>query len=135
VENLARELGVIHDVIFLGKTKAIERILCMSDLFLLTSESESFGLSSLEAMASGVPVISTNTGGIPEVNQQGFSGFLSNVGDVDDMANNAIKLLKDPAMLKQFGAQAKQRAAMFSEQAILPMYEEMYARLTGLPLN
>jgi N-acetyl-alpha-D-glucosaminyl L-malate synthase BshA len=135
VENLARELGVINDVIFLGKTKAIERILCMSDLFLLTSESESFGLSSLEAMASGVPVISTNTGGIPEVNQQGFSGFLSNVGDVDDMASNAIKLLKDPAMLKQFGAQAKQRAAMFSEQAILPMYEEMYARLTGLPLN
>jgi N-acetyl-alpha-D-glucosaminyl L-malate synthase BshA len=135
VENLARELGVIHDVIFLGKTKAIERILCMSDLFLLTSESESFGLSSLEAMASGVPVISTNTGGIPEVNQQGFSGFLSNVGDVDDMASNAIKLLKDPALLKQFGAQAKQRAALFSEQAILPMYEEMYARLTGLPLN
>ncbi len=135
VENLARELGVINDVIFLGKTKAIERILCMSDLFLLTSESESFGLSSLEAMASGVPVISTNTGGIPEVNLQGYSGFLSNVGDIDDMAQNAMNLLKDPAMLQKFGEQAKLRAAMFSEKAILPMYEQMYSRLTGLPLN
>jgi N-acetyl-alpha-D-glucosaminyl L-malate synthase BshA len=135
VENLARELGVINDVIFLGKTKAIERILCMSDLFLLTSESESFGLSSLEAMASGVPVISTNTGGIPEVNLQGYSGFLSNVGDIDDMAQNAMKLLKDPAMLQKFGEQAKLRAAMFSEKAILPMYEQMYSQLTGLPLN
>ena len=135
VENLARELGVIQDVIFLGKTKAIERVLCMSDLFLLTSESESFGLSSLEAMASGVPVISTNTGGIPEVNQHGYSGFLSNVGDVDDMASNALKLLRDPAMMKQFGEQAKMRAALFSEKAILPMYEEMYSRLTGLPLD
>lgn len=135
VENLARELGVIHDVIFLGKTKAIERILCMSDLFLLTSESESFGLSSLEAMASGVPVISTNTGGIPEVNIHGYSGYLSNVGDVDDMAKNALSLLKNDQLIKQFGEQAKSRAAMFSMKEILPMYEAMYSRLTGLPLD
>jgi N-acetyl-alpha-D-glucosaminyl L-malate synthase BshA len=135
VENLARELGVIHDVIFLGKTKAIERILCMSDLFLLTSESESFGLSSLEAMASGVPVISTNTGGIPEVNIHGFSGYLSNVGDVDDMAKNALSLLNNDQLIKQFGEQAKSRAAMFSMKEILPMYEAMYSRLTGLPLD
>lgn len=135
VENLARQLGVIQDVVFLGKTKAIERILCMSDLFLLTSETESFGLSSLEAMASYVPVISTNTGGIPEVNVHGYSGFLSNVGDVDDMAQNALKLLKDEALMEQFKGQAREQAAKFNITEILPMYERMYSRLTGLPLN
>ncbi|HOY49695.1 MAG TPA: N-acetyl-alpha-D-glucosaminyl L-malate synthase BshA [Flavobacteriales bacterium] len=135
VENLARQLGVIQDVVFLGKTKAIERILCMSDLFLLTSETESFGLSSLEAMASYVPVISTNTGGIPEVNVHGYSGFLSNVGDVDDMAKNALKLLKDEALMEQFKGQARKQAAKFNITEILPMYERMYSRLTGLPLN
>lgn len=134
VENLARELGVIQDVIFLGKTKAIEKVLCMSDLFLLTSESESFGLSSLEAMASGVPVISTNTGGIPEVNVHGYSGFLSNVGDVDDMAANALKLLQHPEMLEQFSAQARTRAAMFHVTDILPKYEALYAQVTGIAL-
>jgi N-acetyl-alpha-D-glucosaminyl L-malate synthase BshA len=135
VENLARQLGVIQDVVFLGKTKAIERILCMSDLFLLTSETESFGLSSLEAMASYVPVISTNTGGIPEVNVHGYSGYLSNVGDVEDMAQNALKLLKDEALMEQFRGQAREQAAKFNITEILPMYERMYSRLTGLPLN
>jgi N-acetyl-alpha-D-glucosaminyl L-malate synthase BshA len=135
VENLARQLGVIQDVVFLGKTKAIERILCMSDLFLLTSETESFGLSSLEAMASYVPVISTNTGGIPEVNVHGYSGYLSNVGDVEDMAQNALKLLKDEALMEQFKGQAREQAAKFNITEILPMYERMYSRLTGLPLN
>lgn len=135
VENLARQLGVINDVVFLGKTKAIERVLCMSDLFLLTSESESFGLSSLEAMASNVPVISTNTGGIPEVNIDGYSGFLSNVGDVDDMAKNALRLLKDNALMQQFRAQARTQAAKFNITEILPIYERMYSRLTGMPLD
>lgn len=135
VENLARQLGVINDVVFLGKTKAIERVLCMSDLFLLTSESESFGLSSLEAMASNVPVISTNTGGIPEVNIDGYSGFLSNVGDVDDMAKNALLLLKDNALMQQFRAQARTQAAKFNITEILPIYERMYSRLTGMPLD
>ena len=135
VENLARQLGVINDVVFLGKTKAIERVLCMSDLFLLTSESESFGLSSLEAMASNVPVISTNTGGIPEVNIDGYSGFLSNVGDVDDMAKNALRLLKDNALMQQFKAQARLQAAKFNITEILPIYERMYSRLTGMPLD
>ncbi len=134
VENLARQLGVIQDVVFLGKTKAIERILYMSDLFLLTSESESFGLSSLEAMASHVPVISTNTGGIPEVNIDGVSGFLSRVGDVDDMARNALRLLKDENLMRQFKVQARAQAAKFNITEILPLYEQMYSRLTGLTI-
>jgi L-malate glycosyltransferase len=134
VENLARHLGVIQDVVFLGKTKAIERVLCMSDLFLLTSESESFGLSSLEAMASRVPVISTNTGGIPEVNINGFSGFTSNVGDVDDMASNALKLLKDESMYNQFKINARIQAEKFNITEVLPIYEAMYSRLTGIQL-
>ncbi|MCB0819921.1 MAG: N-acetyl-alpha-D-glucosaminyl L-malate synthase BshA [Bacteroidetes bacterium] len=130
VENLARELGVIGDVIFLGKTKAIERVLCMSDLYLMTSESESFGLSALEAMASYVPVISTNTGGIPEVNSNNFSGFLSNVGDVNDMATNALKLLKDKPLLEKFRKQAREQASQFDIGKILPLYEEVYTRAT-----
>jgi L-malate glycosyltransferase len=134
VENLARHLGVIQDVVFLGKTKAIERVLCMSDLFLLTSESESFGLSSLEAMASRVPVISTNTGGIPEVNIHGYSGFTSDVGDVEDMAANALKLLKDKELYQQFTVNARQQAEKFNITEILPIYEAMYSRLTGIQL-
>jgi len=135
VENLARQLGVIQDVVFLGKTKAIERILCMSDLFLLTSETESFGLSSLEAMASHVPVISTNTGGIPEVNIHGYSGFLSNVGDIDDMAINALSLLKDDTRMQQFKNQARIQASKFDIKQILPMYENLYSRLTGMDIH
>ena len=131
VENLARQLGVIQDVVFLGKIKAIERILCMSDLFLLTSESESFGLSSLEALASYVPVISTNTGGIPEVNIHGKTGFLSHVGDVDDMAKNALKLLQNEEMMKAFKANSRQQAETFNINNVLPMYERMYERLTS----
>ena len=129
VENLARNLGVIDDVIFLGKTKAIEKLLCMSDLFILTSESESFGLSALEALASHVPVISTNTGGIPEVNKHGYSGFLSDVGDIEDMAKNALYLLKDNLLHKKFKEQAAQQAALFHIDAILPMYEAIYERI------
>jgi N-acetyl-alpha-D-glucosaminyl L-malate synthase BshA len=132
VENLARQMGVIQDVIFLGKTKAIERILCMSDLFILTSESESFGLSALEAMASMVPVISTNTGGIPEVNKQGYSGFLSDVGNVDEMASNALHLLRNEDLLNKFREQAREQSTHFNVDAILPMYESLYAEVTKL---
>jgi N-acetyl-alpha-D-glucosaminyl L-malate synthase BshA len=129
VENLARNLGVIDDVVFLGKTKAIEKLLCMSDLFLLTSESESFGLSALEALASHVPVISTNTGGIPEVNKHGYSGFLSDVGNVDDMAKNALYLLKNEAQHQKFREQAAIQSTFFNIDAILPMYEAIYERI------
>ncbi|MEX1189244.1 MAG: N-acetyl-alpha-D-glucosaminyl L-malate synthase BshA [Bacteroidia bacterium] len=135
VEGLARQLGVIQDVVFLGKSKAIERVLCMSDLFLMTSESESFGLSSLEAMASHVPVISTNTGGIPEVNVDGYSGFLSNVGDVDNMAKNALRLLNDKNLMKTFRANARTQAMKFNITEILPVYEKMYSKLTGIKLD
>ena len=100
--------------------------MAVSDLFLLTSETESFGLSALEAMASGVPVISTNTGGLPEVNIHGVTGFTSNVGDTADMAKNALSLLTNPDKLKEFKANALKQAALFDIQAILPKYEALY---------
>ena len=110
----------------LGKVKDTERILSIADLFLLPSEFESFGLAALEAMAAGVPVISSNTGGIPEVNEEGFSGFLSNVGNVEEMAKNAIELLKDEEKLKQMKLQAFGQAKKFDLLNILPMYEKLY---------
>jgi L-malate glycosyltransferase len=126
VENIVRQLGIEHQVVFLGKVKNVEQILCISDIFLLTSETESFGLSALEAMASGVPVIATNTGGIPEVNTHGFSGYLSNVGDIDDLANNALKLLRNPDQLALFRKQAREQATRFDIHEVLPKYEAIY---------
>ena len=101
-EHLCRELGIQDKVIFFGNSNEIDTILCQTDLFLLPSKTESFGLVALEAMACGVPVISSNAGGLPEVNKDGFSGYLSEVGDVDGMAKNAIKILKDDAVLSEF---------------------------------
>lgn len=126
VENECREQGICGHIIFLGKMNDPEDILAISDLFLLTSEIESFGLAALEAMASAVPVISTNTGGIPEVNEDGFSGFLSNVGDVEGMAENAMKILGSDERLKVFKANALAQAAKFDVRAILPRYEALY---------
>lgn len=131
-EMLARELGVASSVVFLGKIKQVEKVLCMSDLFLLTSESESFGLSALEAMASGLPVISTNTGGIPEVNKHGMSGFLSNVGDVDTMAHSAISALSDADLYARLKKGALERARMFCQDEILPLYEALYEKTVAL---
>ena len=99
------------------------------DLFLLPSETESFGLAALEAMAEGVPVISSNTGGIPEVNKHGFSGYTSNVGDVEDMAKNALKILRDKETLAQFKSNAIVRAKDFELVNILPYYEQLYERV------
>ncbi len=127
-EQHAKTLGILDKVTFLGKTNEIERILCMSDLFLLPSETESFGLAALEAMAAKVPVISTNTGGLPEVNIHGETGFMSNVGDVADMARNSLRILKDEALLEQMKEAAYARAQTFSIQNILPRYEELYER-------
>ena len=125
-EELARQLGISHDVRFLGKQDAIEEILSVSDLFLMPSSSESFGLAALEAMACSVPVISTNTGGLPELNIQGESGFLSDVGDVDDMAKQALYILEDCDRLKKFKKAAYERAKQFDIANIVPLYEHYY---------
>ncbi|MES2590164.1 MAG: N-acetyl-alpha-D-glucosaminyl L-malate synthase BshA [Bacteroidota bacterium] len=125
-ERMARDLNICENVVFIGKVRDTSHVLEISDLFLLPSETESFGLAALEAMAVGVPVISTNTGGIPEVNIHGYSGYLSYVGDVEDMAKNAIELLKNEKKLNTFKQQALQRAKDFSIEKVLPMYEELY---------
>lgn len=127
-ENLCDSLGIGHKVMFLGKSNEIDRILCFSDLFLLPSETESFGLAALEAMVNKTPVISSNTGGIPEVNKHGISGFLSNVGDVDDMAKNALRILKDEQVLRQFKVQAGLEAEKFDVHKIVPLYEAIYEK-------
>jgi L-malate glycosyltransferase len=126
IEKLCRELDTCHDIRSLGKIVNPEQILAVADLFLLTSETESFGLAALEAMAAKVPVISTNSGGIPEVNIQGYSGYMSNVGDIDDMAKNAIHILKDDAILSEFKKNAYEQAKKFDISKVLPMYEELY---------
>jgi N-acetyl-alpha-D-glucosaminyl L-malate synthase BshA len=128
-EELCRELDTCHLVTFLGKVKDTERVLAASDLFILPSETESFGLAALEAMAAKTPVISTNTGGIPEVNKHGISGFLSNVGDVEDMAKNALKILSDDITLEKFKTGAYQQAEKFNIHTILPLYEKLYEKV------
>ncbi len=129
IEVLTRELGVCEKVTFLGKQEQIEEILSVCDLFLLTSETESFGLAALEAMACQVPVISSNAGGIPEVNVHGVTGFLSNVGDIEDMAKNALTLLSNDALLNTFKANALAKAKEFEIAKILPKYEKVYEDL------
>ncbi|MDX1543595.1 MAG: N-acetyl-alpha-D-glucosaminyl L-malate synthase BshA [Christiangramia sp.] len=127
-ENLVRELDIRDRVLFLGESNEIDKILCFSDLFLLPSETESFGLAALEAMVHSVPVISSNTGGLPEVNVNGFSGFLHEVGDVQAMAISAISILEDPKKLEKFKKQALQAAEKFDINQIVPMYEDLYQR-------
>ncbi len=126
IEKLCREMGVCDEIQMLGKMRNTETILSISDLFLLTSESESFGLAALEAMASGVPVISTNIGGILEINRHGYTGYLSDVGDIDDMAANALKILKKDETLAAFRRNALAHAANYDVSRILPHYEELY---------
>jgi len=126
---LARELGVKDKILFMGKSDEIRKILCLTDLFLLPSETESFGLAALEAMAEHTPVISSNTGGLAEVNIHGVTGFLSDVGDIDDMAKNAIYLLSNDSRLEAFKQQAFDSAHQFSIENILPKYESLYKRV------
>lgn len=125
-EELCEELGIQDKVIFFGNSNEIDQILSYSDLFLLPSETESFGLAALEAMAWSVPVISSNSGGLPEVNFDGESGYLSNVGDIDNMAENALKILKDDETLEQFRTNALNIAKRFDIKNILPLYENLY---------
>ena len=126
--QLAYELDIRKNILFLGKSDEIDKVLCFSDLFLLPSEKESFGLSALEAMVHGVPVISTNTGGLPEVNKQGYSGFMSDVGDVDDMAKNALYLLKNEELLDKFKEQARGLAKTYDLNQIIPDYIRLYEK-------
>lgn len=129
IELLVRQLNLQHDVIHLGKVADPKEILSVADLFILPSETESFGLAALEALAMKVPVISTNTGGLPEVNIQGKTGFLSNIGDVADMSANSLKLLENPDLLAEFRNNAFERAKLFDIDRILPMYEKVYQQL------
>jgi L-malate glycosyltransferase len=130
-EELCRELNICDDVRFLGKQQEMEEILAIADLFLLPSESESFGLSALEAMAAGVAVISTNAGGLPEINIEGKTGFMANVGDVATMTKKAIALFQNEDQLKQVKQNAKEQAAKFSIHHIVPLYEELYQRFVN----
>jgi N-acetyl-alpha-D-glucosaminyl L-malate synthase BshA len=131
VEELCRSLGTCDRVILLGKMQATHLPLSISDLFLLPSETESFGLAALEAMAAGVPVISSNTGGLPEVNVEDYSGYLADVGDVETMAQKALHILSSKDRLQQFKQQARLSAERFDMSKILPMYEELYATVIG----
>lgn len=128
-ELLAKKLGVYDKVIFLGNSSEVAEILCYTDVFLLPSETESFGLAALEAMAAETPVISTNTGGLPEVNVHGVTGFLSDIGAIDDMAKNVLEILKDDVTLQQFKQNAKEHTKLFSLKNILPVYEDIYSSL------
>lgn len=125
-EQLCRELNICENVRFLGKQDAVEEILSVSDLFIMPSESESFGLAALEAMACKVPVITSNAGGLPELNIDDFCGYMCNVGDVDDMANKAITILSNEDTLRYFKENALKRAQDFDLKKILPMYTDYY---------
>ncbi len=125
-EQLVKELGLSNQVIFLGNSNEVAKILCYSDVFLLPSETESFGLAALEAMAAGTVVISTNTGGLPEVNVHQKTGFLSDVGAVKDMAKNTIEVLGNDETLVEFKANAKQHSRQFGLKNVLTIYEAIY---------
>tara|TARA_R110002033_G_scaffold55355_4_gene104243 strand:- start:56 stop:1189 length:1134 start_codon:yes stop_codon:yes gene_type:complete len=128
-ELLVKKLGIKKDVLFLGNSSEVTEILCYTDVFLLPSKTESFGLAALEAMAAETAVISSNSGGLPEVNVHGVTGYLSDVEDVEDMANNALKIVKDDATLLQFKQNAKEHTKQFSIKNILPVYEDIYESL------
>lgn len=129
-EQLCRSLGLCDRIIYLGKLRETRQVLELSDVFVLPSESESFGLAALEAMAVGVPVVSSNTGGIPEVNKHGFSGFLADVGNIEAMAQHTLTLL-NPSYKQQYKNQALEQAKTFGIERIVPQYEKIYINLVS----
>ena len=129
MEELCRELSLCDNIRFLGKQDAIEEILAVADLFMLPSAHESFGLAALEAMACEVPVVSSNTGGLPEVNQHGFSGFMADVGDIDAMTKYSLEILKNDETLNRFRRQAYEQAKKFDVTQIVEQYEAYYNSL------
>lgn len=129
MEDLCRQIGLCDEIRFLGKQDAVEELLAISDLFFIPSQSESFGLAALEAMACEVPVISSNAGGLPEVNIHGVTGFLSDVGDVDAMAHHAISILSDDNVLQSFRKNALEQAERFDIRHVLPKYEAYYVEV------
>lgn len=133
IESMTRDCESFGEIKFLGKQEQMEEILPISDLFLLPSEYESFGLAALEAMAAEVPVISSNAGGLPEIIIDGYCGFMSPIGDTESMAANAVKILSDPKVHLHFRKNALAQARKFDIHNIVPAYEEMYFRLVGLP--
>ncbi len=127
-EELGRQLGICDEIRFVGKQEQMEDILAIADLFLLTSDYESFGLAALEAMAAGVPVVSTNAGGLREINIDGETGYMSNVGDVDNMSRQALEILKDKATLDGFKERAAAQARKYDINNVVPQYEALYER-------
>jgi N-acetyl-alpha-D-glucosaminyl L-malate synthase BshA len=127
-EDLCRELNICDDVRFVGKQEQMEDILAIADLFLLPSEYESFGLAALEAMAAGVPVVTSNAGGLTEINMPGETGYMGDVGDVKTMGQQAIKILRDENVLKQFKEKAAAHARKYDISNIVPLYEKLYER-------
>ena len=125
-KEFLRKNNLKNKVIFLGKTSEVDEILCSSHLFLLPSEKESFGLAALEAMALKVPVISTNTGGLKDLNINGNSGYTSDIGDIDSMAKNAIKILSDDSLKKKYRIQAFENAKKYDIKTVIPLYEKIY---------
>lgn len=134
-EKEARETPAGEHIRFLGKIDVVEEVLSVCDLFVLPSETESFGLAALEAMACQVPVISTNTGGLPEVNVNDLTGFMSDVGDIDSMAKNAVYILEDDQRLATFKKNSLEHARKFDIKNILPLYEDLYKRVIEESVN
>jgi N-acetyl-alpha-D-glucosaminyl L-malate synthase BshA len=131
IEGLCRQMEAHADIKFLGRQEQMEEILAISDLFILPSEYESFGLVALEAMAASVPVISTNVGGLPEININGVTGFLSDVGDVEDMSKNIIDIFSDENRFLEMKRNALEQARKFDIHNIVPEYENLYKKVLG----
>ena len=131
-ENLCKELSIENKVHFLGNSNQVEKNLCHSDLFLLPSNTESFGLAALEAMASKVPVVSSNAGGLPEINIHGETGYLTDSNDIESMSNYAISILENPKVLEEFKIRAFNKAESFDINKVVPIYEKIYSKALKL---